>query len=77
MGERLLRVTGLELARALEQEGWEIVRRSGSHCHYRHPERQGVLVTVPVHAGKTLPASTQKGIMRDAELTARRLRELL
>jgi hypothetical protein len=41
------------------------------------PEPPWDNVTVPVHAGKTLAIGTQKGIMRDAGLTVKRLRDLL
>ncbi len=77
MSKQLPRVTGAEMARALERGGWVLVRVTGSHHHYNHPERPGVLVTVPVHAGRTLPIGTQRAIMRDAGLSAQRLRHLL
>jgi predicted RNA binding protein YcfA (HicA-like mRNA interferase family) len=41
----------MEMARALERDGWQFVRQSGSHRHYSHPGRPGVVVTVPLHAG--------------------------
>lgn len=77
MSERTPRVTGLELARVLERDGWQYLRQAGSHRHYSHPSRRGVVVTIPVHAGKILRIGTLKGIMRDAGLTDARLRELL
>jgi len=77
MSERTPRITGLELARALERDGWLFVRQAGSHRHYMHPGRQGVVVTVPVHTGKILRIGTLRGIMVDAGLSSARLRELL
>jgi predicted RNA binding protein YcfA (HicA-like mRNA interferase family) len=40
----------------LEDAGWRQVRVSGSHHHFKHPEKKG-LVTVP-HPKKDLPIGT-------------------
>jgi predicted RNA binding protein YcfA (HicA-like mRNA interferase family) len=73
VSDRLPRITGAELARALERAGWALVRVTGSHHHYTHAARPGVLVTVPIHAGRVLPLGTLRGIMRDAGLTSQQL----
>jgi predicted RNA binding protein YcfA (HicA-like mRNA interferase family) len=65
------------MGRVLERAGWQEVRQTGSHRHYHHPSKPGVVVTVPMHAGKTLAIGTQKGIMHDAGISAKRLRDLL
>ena len=75
VSERPRRVTGAELSRVLERAGWVLVRVTGSHHHYTHPDRPGTLITVPVHAGRTLPIGTQHAIMRDAGLSAEDLRD--
>ncbi|HVA92188.1 MAG TPA: type II toxin-antitoxin system HicA family toxin [Chloroflexota bacterium] len=71
------RITGPEMARVLERAGWQYVRQTGSHRHFSHPDKPGMIVTVPMHAGRTLAIGTQRGIMRDSGLTSQRLRDLL
>jgi len=44
----------------MQKEGWELVRVTGSHHHFKHPERSG-LVTVP-HPKKDLPTGTVRAI---------------
>lgn len=50
----------------VQQDGWELVRIKGSHHHFKHPEKPG-LVTVP-HPKKDLPIGTWKAILKDAGL---------
>jgi predicted RNA binding protein YcfA (HicA-like mRNA interferase family) len=54
---RLPRVSAPELVRALEKEGYVLSRSKGSHRIYHHPET-GKRVTVPYHAGRTIPPGT-------------------
>ncbi len=56
--------------RRLEEEGWRLVRVRGSHHHFRHPERPGV-VTVP-HPRKDLPPGTLRSIERQSGVRLRR-----
>ncbi len=49
-----------EIIRRMQKEGWELVRVTGSHHHFKHPERSG-LVTVP-HPKKDLPTGTVRAI---------------
>lgn len=55
-----------ELIRMLEEDGWEEVRVTGSHHHFKHPVKPG-LVTVP-HPKKDLPTGTVKSILKQAGL---------
>src|SRR5258707_13339161 len=48
----------------------------GSHHYLRHPERPGVLVTVPFH-DRDLKRGTLRAILRQAGLTPEELRDLL
>lgn len=73
---RLPRVTGREILRALERDGWYEVRSRGSHHRLAHPNRPQK-VTVAVHAGATVKAGTLQGILDDAGMTVERLIELL
>ncbi len=62
MGDKLPRITSAECLRALERDGWQFVRQSGSHVHLKHPAKAG-RVTVPKHSGKTLKPRTLLAIL--------------
>lgn len=55
-----------DVIRRLEKDGWELVRVRGSHHHYKHPVKPGI-VTVP-HPKKDLPQGTLKSIWKQAGL---------
>lgn len=46
----------------IEAHGWCKVRQTGSHTHFRHPDRPGT-ATVP-HPKKHIPHGTLKSISR-------------
>jgi len=58
-----------EIIRAVEAAGWRLIRVRGSHHHYRHPTRPGI-VTVP-HPKKALPKGTLRSIERQAGIRLR------
>jgi predicted RNA binding protein YcfA (HicA-like mRNA interferase family) len=58
-----------EVIKLIEADGWQFVRQSGSHRHYRHPTRPGT-VTVP-HPKSDIPAGTLKSIERQSGVTLR------
>lgn len=64
---KLPRVSAREVVRAIQSDGWQIVRRRGSHAHLNHPTKPGI-VTVAMHGG-TIPLGTLKSIIRQAGLT--------
>ena len=76
---RLPRVTGADLAGALERAGFVVTRRRGSHVQLRREEADGTTTTfpVPVHTGKTIKPGTLRGILRLAKLDTGRLTDLL
>lgn len=55
-----------QIIRMLEDDGWKEVRVTGSHHHFKHPTKQG-LVTVP-HPKKDLPIGTVNSIRKQAGL---------
>jgi predicted RNA binding protein YcfA (HicA-like mRNA interferase family) len=55
--------------RAIQQDGWRHVRTTGSHWHFKHPTKPG-LVTVP-HPKKDLPLGTLRNITRVAAIKLR------
>lgn len=56
------------MCRILERNGWTLVRIKGSHHAYQKDGSVNT-VTVPVHGNRDLKPGTQRGIMKDAELT--------
>lgn len=69
-------VTGRELIRALERDGFYVKRISGSHQLMEKPGHRFV-VSVPVHASKPIKKGTLKGILSAADLTVDRFKVLL
>lgn len=59
-------MNSIQLIKRLEDDGWYLVRVKGSHHHFKHPEKPG-LVTVP-HPKKDLPVGTLKSVLKDAGL---------
>ncbi len=55
-----------DVIRMLEEDGWKEVRVTGSHHHFKHAEKPG-LVTVP-HPKKDLPIGTLNSILKQAGL---------
>ena len=45
-----------EVMRVLEKKGFRLIRQSGSHAVYRHPD--GRWTTVPIHPGKDVAKGT-------------------
>ncbi|MEH2212861.1 type II toxin-antitoxin system HicA family toxin [Nostoc sp.] len=60
-------LTGKTVINALEKIGFQTVRQKGSHVQMQHED--GRLVTIPVHAGKTIGKGLLRKILRDVELT--------
>ena len=75
MMEKLPRVTAAEAVKALERAGFLLVRQSGSHKIYKNKE--GKRATVPYHAGKTLHPKVLQSILRDANITVKKFKDLL
>lgn len=75
MTEKLPRVTAKDIIRVLELLGFSLARQSGSHKIYKNNE--GKRVTVPFHSRKTLHPKLLQSILKDADLSTERFRELL
>jgi len=71
----LPRVTASEIIRVLEKIGFIFARQSGSHKIFKN--EKGLRVTVPFHSGKILHPKLLKSILREADMSIERLRELL
>ncbi len=59
-------VNSRELISRIEADGWYLVRVNGSHHHFKHPTKPG-LVTIP-HPKKDLLAKTAASILKQAGL---------
>jgi len=55
-----------ELIKQLEADGWFLVRARGSHHHYKHQNKKGI-VTIP-HPKRDLPKGTLNSILKQAGL---------
>ena len=58
-------VTGPEMCRLLEANGWSLRRTKGSHHIYSKPAERKV-ISVPAHGSKNLKAGLALRIARDA-----------
>ncbi|MGQ0548902.1 MAG: type II toxin-antitoxin system HicA family toxin [Armatimonadota bacterium] len=56
-----------ELIRLVAHDGWILIRIKGSHRHYKHPIKPG-LVTIAGKPGDDLPIGTLKSIFKQAGL---------
>ena len=59
-----------EVLRRLREDGWRIVRTSGSHRQLRHAQKKGT-VTVP-HPKRDLPVGTLKSIEKQSGVSMAR-----
>jgi len=75
MNEKLPRITADRAIKVLEKVGFVLVRQSGSHKIYKNNE--GKRVTVPYHSKKVLHPKVLRSILRDADLTVERFKELM
>jgi predicted RNA binding protein YcfA (HicA-like mRNA interferase family) len=57
-------VTSAEVIKRLKAKGWQLVRTKGSHQHFKHPSKPGI-VTVP-HPKKDFPIGTLKSIEKQS-----------
>ena len=56
-----------DVIKLIEQDGWYLVRTTGSHRHYKHLSKPG-MVTVPGHPGKDMPEGTRNSVLKQAGL---------
>jgi predicted RNA binding protein YcfA (HicA-like mRNA interferase family) len=57
-----------ELIEFIESDGWYEVRQKGSHKHFRHPFKRGI-VTIPYSGNHDIPTGTANSILKQAGLT--------
>lgn len=54
------------LIKMIESDGWYLHRTKGSHHHFKHDVKKGI-VTIP-HPKKDVPLGTVKSILKQAGL---------
>ncbi|MEK4170553.1 type II toxin-antitoxin system HicA family toxin [Lysinibacillus sp. FSL L8-0312] len=60
-------MSSLKVIKKIEDDGWVLKRINGSHHHFKHPTKSG-LVTVP-HPQKDIPIKTLNRILQQAGLS--------
>ena len=73
--EKLPRITAVEVIKAIKRAGFFLARQSGSHKIFKN--KAGKRVTVPYHKGKIIHLKVLHSILRDAELSVEKFKELL
>jgi predicted RNA binding protein YcfA (HicA-like mRNA interferase family) len=68
-----LRLKYRDLLAMIRKDGWEQVRTTGSHLHFRHPDKPGTL-TIPAGGkqSRDVPPGTLQAILRHAGLEGER-----
>lgn len=56
-----------EAIKLIEQDGWYLARTRGSHRHFKHPHKPG-LVTIAGHPNVDIPRGTLNSIRKQAGL---------
>jgi predicted RNA binding protein YcfA (HicA-like mRNA interferase family) len=56
-----------DVTNLIEDDGWRVVRQRGSHKHYRHPKKQG-LVTIAGADNDDVPPKTLDRICDQAQI---------
>ena len=56
-------ISGKELVKLLEKQGFEVARIKGSHHRMKHPD--GRVTTIPVHKNEDLPKGLLRKIIRE------------
>ncbi|MEK7563846.1 MAG: type II toxin-antitoxin system HicA family toxin [Patescibacteria group bacterium] len=63
---KLPRISGMEMIRFLERQGFSLIRIRGSH-HYL--EKKELHISVPVHGNRSLNIGTLRSILRDIKMS--------
>ena len=76
--DKLPQISGKDLCRVLEKEGYIFVRQTGSHKIYQKTSSEGTItVPVPVHSNKPLKKGTLYNILKKSGITKEKLMFLI
>jgi predicted RNA binding protein YcfA (HicA-like mRNA interferase family) len=71
---KLPQISGYEVCKVLEKEGFVFKRQTGSHRIYQKQSEEGILtIPVPVHSSKPLKKGTLQGILKKAGISIEKL----
>jgi predicted RNA binding protein YcfA (HicA-like mRNA interferase family) len=56
-----------EAIKLIERDGWYLARMRGSHRHFKHPKKLGI-VTVAGHPSVDMPRGTLNSVLKQAGL---------
>lgn len=56
-------MTGKDLLKLANKNGWEVIRVKGSHHRLRH-KTTGEKITIAVHSNKNLPIGTEQKLLK-------------
>ncbi|MBF0607886.1 MAG: type II toxin-antitoxin system HicA family toxin [Magnetococcales bacterium] len=71
-------LSGKELCRVLEREGFKSVRHTGGHKIYQKSTEDGTItIPVPIHSNRPLRKGTLSNILKKAGITSEKLLYLL
>jgi predicted RNA binding protein YcfA (HicA-like mRNA interferase family) len=76
MSKRLPRITGDEALKALQRDGWFVLRIKGSHHLLAHATKAG-RPNIPIRGRQMLDPGTMASIIKAAGLTVEQFRDLL
>lgn len=57
-----------KIIKLIEKDGWYLVRTNGSHRHYKHPVKKGI-VTISGHPDMEIAKKTLNCVLKQARLT--------
>jgi predicted RNA binding protein YcfA (HicA-like mRNA interferase family) len=57
-----------KVIKLVEKDGWYLVRTTGSHRHYKHPIKKGI-VTIAGHPDMEIAKKTLNCVLKQAGLT--------
>jgi predicted RNA binding protein YcfA (HicA-like mRNA interferase family) len=60
-------ITGKELAKLIEDQGWRLYRIKGSHHIYKHPVRKEH-ISIPIHGSRPLALGLARHLLKIAGL---------
>ena len=61
-------ISGKQLCKIVEREGWTLKKITGSHYIYEKPNEDKI-ISIPVHRNQDLKLGTLKSIMKIAQLS--------
>jgi len=73
---KLPSVTGKQLIKVLERQGWYLKRRRGSHHYLRHPTIPDA-IAVPIHGSRNVKPGLLLHILKTAGISREEFQRLL